>query len=227
MRVCIVEDNDVFRGMLESALVGHGFEVTAVADAPALDAMLAWAQFDAYVLDLNLRGEDGLSIAERLKGAYPETFIIMATAREGVNDRLLGYAKGADVYMTKPLHAAEVAAVLQGYARRSVGANSQATSFVLDVQAATLAGSGVSEPQRLTPTELSILKGLAEAPNGLLEYYRLFDLLGKEADEAGKRALEVQIVYLRRKLVRLGAPRMAIRSVRNVGYRLMAPLVVV
>jgi len=226
VRVCIVEDNDVFRSMLESALVTHGFEVSAVPDAPGLDAALAWTKFEAYVIDLNLPGEDGLSIAERLKVVYPDSFIIMATAREGVADRLLGYAKGADIYMTKPLHAGEVAAALQSFARRRGGASFRSVCFILDVQAATLTAPGGAKAQRLTPTEQLILKGLAEAPNGLLEYWRMFDLLGKEADEAGKRALEVHIVHLRRKLVQLGAPRMAIRSVRNVGYRLMAPTVV-
>jgi DNA-binding response OmpR family regulator len=226
MKICIIEDNDVFRAMLKTALDAHGFDVTAVPDGEALDMALKWTRFEAFVVDLNLPGEDGLSISLRLKSAYPDSFIIMATAREGVSDRVSGYEKGADIYMTKPLHVKEVAAALYSLRRRIGRAQPQTAGFILDVQAAALLGPRGSEPQRLTQTEQLLLKGLAEAPNGLLEYWRIFDLLEKEADEAGKRALEVHIVNLRKKLVSLGAPRMAIRSVRNVGYRLVADLVV-
>jgi two-component system phosphate regulon response regulator OmpR len=226
MRICVVEDNDVFREMLRSALVSHGFEVSAAIDAQDLDRLLKGSVFDAYILELNLPGEDGLSIAARLKRAYPNAFIVMATARERVEDRIVGYETGADIYMTKPLHVRELVAALESVERRHVGAQLTVARLVLDVRGAVLRGDDSVPPVRLTPTELRLLKGLVEAPDCLLEHWQLLDLLEKEADDASKRVLEVHVVNLRKKLQLLGAEQPAIGAVRGVGYRLLVPLVV-
>lgn len=226
MRICIVEDNDVFREMLRRALATHGFEVSAVSDGHDLDALLKVATFDAYILDLNLPGEDGLSIALRLKRAYPACFIVMATARERVEDRVAGYETGADIYMTKPLHVRELVAALESVERRRIGALRGDSVLVLELRAAALRGADAAVSVRLTPTELRLMKGLVEAPDCLLEHWQLLDLLDKEADDASKRVLEVHIVNLRKKLQQVGAEQPAIGAVRGVGYRLLVPLAV-
>ena len=226
MRVCVVEDNDVFREMLRSALVSHGFDIAVASDAQDLDALLKGAVFDAYVLDLNLPGEDGLSIAARLKRAYPGCFVVMATARERVEDRIVGYEMGADIYMSKPLHVRELVAALKSVERRHSGSQREVDGWILDVRASALRGEDSLPSVRLTPTELRLLKGLVEAPDCLLEHWQLLDLLEKEADDASKRVLEVHVVNLRKKLQLLGAEQPAIGALRGVGYRLMVPLVV-
>lgn len=225
MRVCVVEDHDVFREMLRRALESHRFEVSTATDAQDLDALLKGVVFDAFILDLNLPGEDGVSIAVRLKRAYPNCFIVMATARERVEDRIVGYQVGADIYMTKPLSVRELVAALESVERRYLGSQRLDAGLFLDVRTSVLRGAAPASPVRLTPTELRLLKGLAEAPDCLLEHWQLLDLLGKEADDASKRVLEVHVVNLRKKLQGLGAHQPAIGVVRGVGYRLLALVV--
>lgn len=228
MRVCLVEDNDLLRETLTHVLTEAGFVITAVPDADALDEVLKETAFDTYLLDLNLPGEDGLSIAKRLKRAYPDCFIVMTTARERVADRALGYDTGADIYMTKPVHLPELVAALNGLYRRWQ-AQSQASDdldWVLQTADRVLMQGASGRMERLTPTELVIVKALVEAPDQRLAYWQLLDRLDKVVDEGAKRALEVHVVNLRRKLRSLGASDYAIAAVRGSGYRLALPIVV-
>lgn len=222
MRVCVIDDDDVFREFLSAILVQHAFDVLSVSDGQDLDAVLAVTSFDAFVVEVDLPGEDGLSIVARLKRAYPGCHVIIATARARLEDRVLGYETGADIYMTKPLHARELVAALEGVRRRRTEAGRLVDGLTLCLDTFILRRDDAAWEERLTTTEFRVLKGLVEAPNCQLEYWRMFELLGKRADQASKRVLEVHIVNLRKKLVRLGAERPVIRSVRGIGYRLLA-----
>src|SRR5690606_2100697 len=95
---------------------GHG--VAALPDGVALDAHLAGAEVDVLVLDLGLPGEDGLSIARRLRRTQPGIAIAMLTARGQLDDRLLGLNSGADIYLVKPVDMRELSAVVESLYRR-------------------------------------------------------------------------------------------------------------
>lgn len=79
---------------------------------------LAAHTFDLLILDLNLPGENGLSIAQRYKRANPGCYIIMLTARSRLEDKVAGYESGADIYLTKPVSSAELIAAIKSLARR-------------------------------------------------------------------------------------------------------------
>jgi DNA-binding response OmpR family regulator len=229
MRLCIIEDNDALRDTLCHVLSAQGFEVAVAADGVELDGLLRQFQFDAYIIDLNLPGEDGLSIATRLKHAYPDCFVIMATARERVADRTLGYQTGADIYMTKPVDFQELIAALHGIRRRwsSTDPARNQAKLMLRVDHLALQNADRSSVVQLTPTEALILKALAEAPRQQLEYWQLLEWLDKPVTDTSKKVLEVHAANLRRKLLSLGVATPGLRAVRGVGYALLAAVSVV
>ena len=119
LTVAIVEDNaDVLDDVLFN-LGRMGFQASGFTDGAALDAALATGQvWPVLVLDLGLPGEDGLSIARRLRQSYPAVGIIALTARGRLDDRVAGLNEGFDLYLVKPVDMVELAAAIRAVARR-------------------------------------------------------------------------------------------------------------
>ncbi|MGB8433708.1 MAG: response regulator, partial [Burkholderiales bacterium] len=103
-RILVVDDDVRLRDLLNRYLGEQGFAVRAVADAHAMDKLLAHERFDLLVLDLMLPGEDGLSICRRLRGTKNSIPIIMLTAKGEDVDRIIGLEMGADDYLPKPFN---------------------------------------------------------------------------------------------------------------------------
>lgn len=118
LRIAVLEDHDDLRDLTMSALAGVGYEVFGAFDAEELDDLLAHRQIDLLVLDLNLPGENGLSVARRLKTASADLFIIMVTAMGALADRINGYGQGADLYLCKPVSVDELLAAVANIANR-------------------------------------------------------------------------------------------------------------
>lgn len=109
VRVLLVEDHDALREVVSETLERYACQVTGVDCAEAVCELPSRQVFDVAVLDLNLPGEDGLVLAQRLRAAQPALGIVMMTARREREDRLQGYQHGADVYLGKPVDADELA----------------------------------------------------------------------------------------------------------------------
>lgn len=118
MNIIIVEDHDALREVTVSALQEMGHKVRGVACAEALNEKLRLCIPHILILDLNLPGEDGISLANRVRQIHPEIGIIMVTARKELNDRIAGYESGADIYLTKPTSLEELAVAIQALSRR-------------------------------------------------------------------------------------------------------------
>lgn len=225
MKVCLVEDNDVLRNVLVTALQEQGMKITAVADGEALDGVLRWQNFEAFILDLNLPGEDGLSIAARLRRAYPSCLIIMATARERIGDRVEGYEHGADIYMPKPVHIRELCAALKTRSQRHAAGEALGKTgrrwTLIDRQ---LKMNHTDHTITLTGAEHTVLRSLVIAGGQPLEHWELFEALGKAPGPQAKRTLEVHIVNLRKKLAAAGVDAASLQSIRGKGYRLTTPI---
>ena len=117
-KILIVEDNNSLRAVMTEVLQQHGCAVQAVADAESLCESVAVSLFDMALLDLNLPGENGLSLSKRLRQIFPRLGIIMVTARTQVSDKVCGYESGADIYLTKPVEVTELIASVQALGRR-------------------------------------------------------------------------------------------------------------
>jgi DNA-binding response OmpR family regulator len=221
LSIVVVEDHDALRQVTVDFLQSQGYRVVGVPDGETLDECLASASADVVMLDLNLPGEDGLSICRRLRANSPTLWIVMLTARTGAQQRTQGYQDGADIYLSKPASNEELAAALAGVARRIRG---QVGNAALQLCSATLSLAGPLGQVRITDAEMKLLRGLALAANRQLEHWQLLALLGLDQDACAKSALEVRIVRLRRKLVDVGSPEPAIKSLRSIGYQLLTPV---
>lgn len=222
-RIIVVDDDRELRELLQRFLADHGFAVRAVADGVALDKALAREPADAIVLDLMMPVEDGLAICRRLRANGDSTPILMLTARGDPIDRIIGLEMGADDYLSKPFTPRELVARLSAIFRRTRGqVGGQGGKrigfgpFVLDPAAMSVTRDG--EPVLLSAREYALLAALAASAGRPLTRAQLIDrALGRDA-EVTDRAIDVQVVRLRKALGEDPADPRWIKTVWGVGY---------
>jgi DNA-binding response OmpR family regulator len=218
LNIMVVEDHDALREVTIEALSQRGHNVRGVDSAEALPDEPGLFPIDLLVIDLNLPGEDGLSLAARIRAAQPDIGIIMVTARNQVRDRMVGYDSGADIYLTKPTSADELIAAVRALTRRIRPVDQSASALTLNLDATVL--QGPQGRSSLSSHESAILAAFVRAKDHVLETWQLIALTEKDVTEANKKALEVQIVRLRKKLQQAGALEPSIKAIRGQGYRL-------
>lgn len=228
LNIVVVEDNDALRNITVDALREIGHHVVGVSCAEAVDDEVSNMPMDLMVVDLNLPCEDGISLARRSRAAQPGLGIIMVTSRGLIEQKLLGYDSGADIYLAKPVALAELAA-----ATRALGLRLQReqplpeNNFHLKKIDHSLHGpQAPTVGLGLSALEFATLAAFARAPGQRLEYWQLTELAGKSGFDMKRNALEVQMVRLRKKLLKAGAPQPSIKTVRGVGYKLCVKLTV-
>ena len=156
---------------------------------------------DIFLLDLNLPGEDGISLSQRIRKAHPLVGIIIVSARTDLDDKLIGYESGADWYITKPVVFAELTATIRSFARRRHAAKLDKVDVVRGLKLSTLDLQGPLGECKLTPTEAMLLTAFARAPAGKLETWQIAEMLGVSADETMKSSIAVRMTRLRKKLM--------------------------
>ncbi len=226
--VALVEDDRLLREEVEIHLVSHQFLVHSVNCATALDDLMARTPIDLFIIDLNLPGEDGLSLCRRLRQSMPTAGIIIMTAKVALHDRLAGYSHGgADVYLTKPVSPDELVLVLRSLGRR-VKLIDTVGEWSMSLRNRTLQGPEQRQKLRLTSREKILLVALIQAKDNTLESGVLCDLYSKEdSNEAlSKHALEELVGRLRKKFksVQSEGAEVVIKSVWGVGYQLCLPI---
>ena len=117
-KVVVVDDEPDLRLLLEDYLTTHGLAVRCAGSGPELDALLRAEPADVLILDVNMPGEDGFAIVERLRRAGNKVGIVMLTAAGTVQDRLVGLGAGADDYLPKPFEPRELLARVRSVLRR-------------------------------------------------------------------------------------------------------------
>jgi DNA-binding response OmpR family regulator len=222
LNIMVVEDHDALRDVTVEALSQRGHNVRGIDSAEALPDEPGLFPIDLLVIDLNLPGEDGISLAARIRAAQPDIGIIMVTARGQLRDRLVGYDSGADIYLTKPTSADELCAAVRALTRRLRPEESAASTFTLNLSSLTL--QGPAGTASLSSQETALLSAFVRAKDQQLETWQLIALADKAVTEASKKALEVQIVRLRKKFLQVGAPEPILKVIRSVGYRLCLKL---
>jgi two-component system, OmpR family, phosphate regulon response regulator OmpR len=224
-RIIVVDDDPELRSLLQRFLGEHGFLVRTVADGAALSNQLAREPADAVVLDLMMPGEDGLAICRRLRAEGDLTPILMLTAKGDPMDKILGLEMGADDYLAKPFTPRELVVRLGAILRRTGPRATMARDakvafgpFILNLGALTLMRDDAAVP--LSSRELALLCALAASPGRALSRAQLIDrALGRDA-EVTDRAIDVQIVRLRKALGDDPANPRWVRTVWGVGYML-------
>jgi two-component system KDP operon response regulator KdpE len=219
-RVLIVEDDRGLRQALEINLRARKYEVTAVGDGTAALAAAAGQPPDIVVLDLGLPDMDGTEVVAGVRG-WSQAPIIVLSARQGQDDKVVALDAGADDYMTKPFGMDELLARLRAALRRSGGDPDapivETPSFTIDLAAKQARAAG--EPVRLTPTEWHLLEILIRHEGKLVSQQQLLHEIWGPAYETETNYLRVYMAQLRRKLEPNPAhPRHLITEPR-MGYR--------
>ena len=237
LNILVVEEHDLLRQVTVDLLEREGHRVTGVESAEAVDDEGGQMPVDLLIVDLNLPGEDGLSLARRFRAAHPHAGVIIVTARTAVGDRVSGYESGADLYLGKPVEPRELQAAVAAIGRRlgerrAGEAAGEPAALVLESTRLRLRGRAeageVEAPEvELTAAEAAVLTGLARAAGQRLESWQILALLGEDTSSTSKGALEVRMVRLRKKLQQASADPTCLRAIRGWGYQLCTPIRVV
>jgi two-component system OmpR family response regulator len=220
-RILVVEDDSAIREALVVALGDEGHDVRPTENG--ISAFRAAEEFrpDLAIVDIRLPGgPDGLTVARRLREAV-DLPVLFLTAADGLEDRLAGFAAGADDYMVKPFSMSELLMRVRAILRRSGRLRSQVwevADLLVDEAARVVTRSGAAI--NLTPTEFELLSTLGRHRGQVLSKAQLLSLVwGYEAYDPN--VVEAHISALRRKLEDHG-PRL-IHTVRGAGYGLRPP----
>ena len=230
--VLVVDDDPTIRELVAEYLGKNDLRVTAVPDGRSMQAILADQVVDLVVLDLKLRGEDGMALARRLRDDS-EIPIVMLTGRSEEADRVMGLELGADDYLTKPFSTRELLARIRSILRRRHAEVRQGKpegirayrfdGWELNLNTRRLsARDGHAVP--LSNGEFSLLVVLLGAPSRILSRDQLLDLSRLHNDEVYNRSVDVQIMRLRRKIEKDPAEPRYIRTERGVGYLFGVPV---
>lgn len=217
--VLVVDDDERLLNMLRRLLTFEGFRVlTAVDGASALE-QVQMHHPDVMVLDWMMPGLDGIHVVKQLRAQRDPILILILTARDAVEDRVLGLDSGADDYLPKPFAPAELIARLHALLRRpSVSSPDEpliyADLYLNPLTRETRRGTRTFE---LTAKEFDLLHYLMRHPRRVLHREEILQNVWGYDFEGEDNVLEVYIGYLRRKTEAGGEPRL-IQTVRGVGY---------
>ncbi len=221
LRVLVIEDQHDIAASIWDFLERRGHEVDHCADGVTGLARAMRGDIDVIVLDLGLPRMDGLDLCRRLREAGHGTPVLMLTARDTLDDKLRGFAEGADDYLVKPFAMRELEARIRAVQRRGQAAGDAHAYADLsyDPRTMTAEREGRSIPlTRLQGAILSVL--LQEAPRIVPHAKLIASAWGAGGGDIA--ALQTQ-VYELRALVDKPFAQVLIRSVRGVGYRLATP----
>jgi DNA-binding response OmpR family regulator len=161
LRVLVVEDEQKVANALEEGLQGEGYDVTVERTGEAAFFRVNTETFDVILLDLGLPGRDGLEILKALRQRGLDTAVLVLTARDSLEDRVLGLDVGADDYLVKPFAFAELLARIRALARRGRSSDSpRVTVSDLDVDLITRRVTRGGRPVELTVREFELLEFL-------------------------------------------------------------------
>lgn len=215
-RILVVDDDDTIRLSVVTALRSEGFTVEGASDGTDLSSRLAAFRPDLIVLDWMMPGPSGIRLLPVIRAAG-DTAVIMLTARDEVDDRLRGFAEGADDYVVKPFTVAELVARVGAVLRRRGRLPQTVTvgDLVVDPDAAVARRAGGALD--LTATEFRLLQLFAESRGRTLSKAQILTQVWGY-DDYDPNLVEVHLSALRRKMEARG-PRL-IHTVRGLGYRM-------
>jgi len=214
MRILLVEDDSSLAEGVRTALRREGFTVNRVASGKAALAAMHVDPPELVVLDLGLPDMDGLEVLRQLHGQSSPPLVIVLTARNTTEDKVIGLDHGADDYLAKPFEMRELLARLRALERRTTAAQTADLAVGpvrLDMSRHEVSVDG--EAVDLTRREFMLLKALMESPGVVLSRDKLESRLYGWGEELASNSIEVHIHNLRKKV-----PADFIRTIRGVGY---------
>lgn len=218
-RILIAEDEVRVAFFLEQGLQKNGFITKLATTGPEALADALEGNFDLLILDLGLPGKEGLSVLEELRGQGCQLPIVILTARDTITDKLAGFDRGADDYITKPFRFEELLARIRVRLRTTVPANPdhewilsrQGIVLNLRTRLVTVGEQSVE----LSAREFAMIETFMSSPGQVLSREQLLDRVWGYDHAPGSNIVDVYVGYLRKKL---GSN--LIETVRGMGYRM-------
>lgn len=215
MRLLLVEDDLMIGEAVLDLLRSDGYAVDWVKDGEIADMTLDTQSYDLILLDLGLPKRDGLAVLSRLRSRKDRTPVLIATARDALEQRVKGLDMGADDYITKPYEIDELLARIRALIRRACGRAEPVYEHLgVSIDPVTREVLVDGQAVSLLSREWAILEQLLARPGAVMSRKQLEDKLYSWKDEISSNAVEVYIHGLRKKL---GSHM--IQNVRGVGYR--------
>jgi DNA-binding response OmpR family regulator len=221
MRILVVEDDRKVAGFIQSGLQQEGHAIDVLSEGSGAADQASMVDYDAVVLDLMLPGRSGFQVLRDLRARKAEIPVVILTAKDSVDERVIGLDGGADDYMVKPFALAELSARLRALLRR--GRPHETTLFVADLEMDTVrrsvrrAGRSID----LKPKEYSLLEFLMRHSDRPVTRALIIEHVWDIHFDSISNVVEVHINSLRNKIDR-GFDVPLIHTVRGVGYMLTA-----
>ncbi len=228
--VLVVDDEPELRALLAEYFGRHGFSVRQAEDAAVARRLVAEQAPELAILDVNMPGENGLSLARFLRESHPRMGLVMLTTAGESVDRIVGLELGADDYLPKPFEMRELLARARSVLRR---ASAQAASgeseaapatrqvrfgaCVLDLDQRRLFGPEGAEVE-ISAAEYDLLALFARHPNRPLNRDQIMEQAHNRGWDVFDRSIDLRVMRLRRKIERNPDKPEVIKTVRNVGY---------
>lgn len=224
INIVVIEDYKPLCDMFVYYLANNGYSAVGVGSASELDEYFRSTYANVLILDINLPGEDGFSIAKRYRAAYPDINIIMLTTNHEVKDKITGYESGADIYLSKPVSVEELSAAVFSIKRRINSSFDYGDKIRFNFIKREVFNN--QQSVQLTRQQAKILSGLIQAEQHSLSHQELLNLINKDFSEANQKALAVSIFRLNRKLAEIGLGDIAIKSDWNQSYQLTETILI-
>ena len=221
MRLLIIEDEPDLAEGLARGLRHHGYAVDMAYDGLQGWELASTNDYDLLILDLNLPAMDGLEVCRRVRANCPELLILMLTARSGPDERVVGLDLGADDYLVKPFHFAELVARIRALLRRDMRARTPILQY-RDLKLDPIARVAWLGKRRLelTGKEFSILEYLMRRQGEVVSQEALLEHVWDMQANPLTNTVRVHINSLRRKLEDMAETPSYIETCIGHGYRL-------
>ena len=221
VRVLIVDDEPAISELVSMALRYEKFDVRTAATGGEAVSEAAEFQPDVIVLDIMLPDFDGIEVMRRIRVDHPGIPVLFLTAKDAVNDRVIGLTAGGDDYVTKPFSVEELVARIRAMVRRSLIANESKVDpeirvgdLLLNEETYEVTRSGKAID--LTATEFELLRYMMRNAKRVLSKAQILDRVWSYDFGGRSSIVEIYISYLRKKIDSIG-PTM-IHTVRGIGY---------
>jgi DNA-binding response OmpR family regulator len=219
MRILVVEDDLKLAESLRRGLVDQHYSVDVVNDGREGEYSAKINDYDVIVLDVMLPRKDGTTVCRDLRSAGVKTPILMLTAVDGVENKILGLDAGADDYLTKPFHFGELLARIRTLIRRKSdvpAADLEVSDLVLNMASRTVTRAGT--PLKLTAKEFALLEYMALNRGRVLTREMIAEHVWDMNFDPRSNVIDSFVRFLRQKVDKGFSPQL-IHTVRGVGYR--------
>lgn len=222
IKVLILEDECKVARFIQRGLAAEGMDTAIAETVEEALRLCSERTFDVCTVDLSLPDADGMEFVRAVRQTGGCRTLVL-TARGRMEDKLAGFAAGADDYLPKPFAFDELIARIRALARRSDSTMPQTTLAYADIEM-DLVNRRVrrgGQPIELTQREFTLLELFLRNPDRLLTRAKIGEAAWNEQFDRGSNVIEVYVMYLRKKLDQYGGPSL-LHTVRGAGYRLSA-----